>query len=50
MTYATSKLLSLEDFLSQYGDSPRYELIDGELRNVEPTGSHESSCPTREVD
>nr|WP_304952600.1 Uma2 family endonuclease [cf. Phormidesmis sp. LEGE 11477] len=25
----------------QYGDDPRYELIDGELRDLEPTGPHE---------
>jgi Uma2 family endonuclease len=34
--------LSLEDFLTQYADDPRYELIDGELRDLEPTGPHES--------
>ena len=43
MTYTPSKLLSFEDFLDQYGDDPRYELIDGELRNMEPTGPHEST-------
>ncbi len=42
MAYALPKLLSFEDFLSQYGDDPRYELIDGELRDMEPTGPHES--------
>lgn len=42
MTYTPSKLLSFEDFLNQYGDDPRYELIDGELRDMEPTGPHES--------
>lgn len=31
--------LSFEDFLAQYGDDSRYELIDGELFDVEPTGS-----------
>jgi Uma2 family endonuclease len=34
--------LNLETFLDQYGDDPRYELIDGELRDLEPTGPHES--------
>lgn len=43
MTYTSSKLLSVEDFLKQYGDDPRYELIDGELRDMEPTGPHEST-------
>ena len=42
MTYTTPKLLSLEEFISQYGNNPRYELIDGELRDMEPTGPHES--------
>lgn len=42
MTYTPSKLLTVEDFISQYGDDSRYELIDGELRDLEPTGPHES--------
>ncbi len=42
MTYTPSKLLTTEDFISQYGDDSRYELIDGELRDLEPTGPHES--------
>lgn len=33
--------LSFEDFLAQYGDDDRYELIDGELFDLEPTGPHE---------
>lgn len=33
--------LSFEDFLAQYGDDNRYELIDGELFDLEPTGPHE---------
>lgn len=41
MTYTTTQLLNLEEFISQYGDNPRYELIDGELRDIEPTGPHE---------
>jgi Uma2 family endonuclease len=36
------KSLSFDDFFRQYGDDPRYELIDGELREMEPTGLHES--------
>jgi Uma2 family endonuclease len=42
MTYTSAKTLTFEEFLSQYGDNPRYELIDGELRDMEPTGPHES--------
>ncbi|MBF2048447.1 MAG: Uma2 family endonuclease [Elainella sp. C42_A2020_010] len=32
--------LSFEDFITQYGDDDRYELIDGELFDLEPTGPH----------
>jgi Uma2 family endonuclease len=42
MTYAPTQSLSFEAFIAQYGDDPRYELIDGELRSLEPTGPHES--------
>lgn len=42
MTYTASKTLTFADFLSQYGDDPRYELADGELIDMEPTGSHET--------
>ena len=42
MTYTPPKLLTFEEFLRQYGDDPCYELIDGELRDMEPTGPHES--------
>jgi hypothetical protein len=34
--------LTIEDFIAQYGDDPRYELIDGERRDLEPTGPHEA--------
>ena len=33
--------LTTEEFLHQHGDNPRYELIDGVLRDLEPTGPHE---------
>lgn len=33
--------LSWEEFVTQYGDNERYELIDGELIDMEPTGPHE---------
>lgn len=42
MTYLSPKLFTFEDFLNQYGDDPRYQLIDGELRDLEPTGPQES--------
>lgn len=41
MTYTPSKLLTFEQFITEYGDNARYELIDGELRDMEPTGPHE---------
>ncbi|MCM0590368.1 MAG: Uma2 family endonuclease [Gloeotrichia echinulata IR180] len=41
MTYSPLKLLTFEQFLVEYGDNSRYELIDGELRDMEPTGPHE---------
>ncbi|XHR81349.1 MAG: Uma2 family endonuclease [Gloeotrichia echinulata GP01] len=41
MTYSPLKLLTFEQFLVEYGDNSRYELIDGELRDMEPTGLHE---------
>ncbi|MFW6359503.1 MAG: Uma2 family endonuclease [Chroococcales cyanobacterium] len=42
MTYTPSKLLNFEEFITQYGDNTRYELIDGELRDMQPTGPHEA--------
>ncbi|MGK7931823.1 MAG: Uma2 family endonuclease [Microcystaceae cyanobacterium] len=42
MIYTPSKFLSFEEFIDQYGDNPRYQLIDGELRDMEPTGHHEA--------
>jgi Uma2 family endonuclease len=41
MTYTPQKLLTFEDFLQQYGEDSRYELSDGELLEMEPTGTHE---------
>jgi Uma2 family endonuclease len=35
------QLLSFGDFVARYGDSNRYELIDGEVFDLEPTGYHE---------
>ena len=42
MTYTLSKLLSFDNFVAQYADNPRYELADGELIDMEPTGPHET--------
>lgn len=33
--------LAFESFVEQYGDDTRFELIDGELIEMEPTGPHE---------
>ena len=41
MVYTSNQLLSFEDFLVQHGDDDRYELVDGELLEMEPTGPHE---------
>ncbi|NEP30233.1 MULTISPECIES: Uma2 family endonuclease [unclassified Moorena] len=38
---ATTTGISPEEFIAQYGDDERYELIDGELIEMEPTGPHE---------
>jgi Uma2 family endonuclease len=42
MIYTPNKLLSFDEFITQYGDSPHYELADGELIDMEPTGSHQT--------
>ena len=46
MTFTTERpeqqtLLSFDQFLMQYGGDKRYELIDGEVFDLEPTGPHE---------
>jgi Uma2 family endonuclease len=35
------KPLSFDEFLAHYGGNNRYELIDGEVFDLEPTGQHE---------
>jgi hypothetical protein len=35
------KPLSLAEFLTHYGGDSRYEWIDGEVFDLEPTGLHE---------
>ncbi len=44
MTYTSSKQLSFEEFITQYRDNTSYELIDGELRDMQPTGHHEAAA------
>ncbi|MEG5171645.1 Uma2 family endonuclease [Microcoleus sp. B3-D7] len=41
MVQSPAKLLSVDEFIANLGDSERYELIDGELTEMEPTGPHE---------
>ena len=36
MVQSASKLITVDEFITQYSDSDRYELIDGELINMEP--------------
>ncbi|PSF38087.1 hypothetical protein C7H19_06340 [Aphanothece hegewaldii CCALA 016] len=42
MTYTPQKLMTFEEFLRHYGNESDYELADGELINMEPTGPHET--------
>jgi Uma2 family endonuclease len=42
MTYTPAQTLTVDHFISQYGDDSRYELADGELIDMEPTGPHET--------
>lgn len=35
------KLVSFDEFLARYSSDNRYELIDGEVFDLEPTGQHE---------
>lgn len=41
MVQSIPRTLTFEEFTAQYGDDTRYELIDGELVEMEPTGPHE---------
>lgn len=42
MVYTPTQMLTVEAFLDQYRDSPRYELVDGELIDRSLTGPHEA--------
>ena len=41
MIQSTAKLLSVDEFITRYGDEENYELIDGELIEMAATGLHE---------
>ncbi|MBE9057505.1 Uma2 family endonuclease [Sphaerospermopsis sp. LEGE 08334] len=41
MVQSPPKLITANEFITQYGDNNNYELIDGELIEMEPTGPHE---------
>lgn len=41
MVQLQPQLLSAAAFIERYGDNAQYELIDGELIDLEPTGIHE---------
>ncbi|MEI6328762.1 MAG: Uma2 family endonuclease [Pseudanabaena sp. ELA645] len=41
MVQLVEKLLTVDRFIADYGDLDRYELINGELVEMEPTGAHE---------
>lgn len=41
MVQFAPKILTIDEFITQYGDSDCYELIDGELTEMEATGQHE---------
>ena len=42
MTYTPTQTLTFDEFIAQHGDDFRYELADGELIDMEPTGPHEA--------
>jgi len=41
MLQTVPKALNVDNFIAQYGEQSQYELIDGELIDMEPTGLHE---------
>ncbi|MEL6440658.1 MAG: Uma2 family endonuclease [Cyanobacteria bacterium J06621_8] len=44
MVQLVNKILNFDEFNLNYGDDNHYELIDGELVKMEPTGLHEQVC------
>jgi Uma2 family endonuclease len=51
MVQSAPKLIDVNEFITQYGDNNNYELIDGELIEMEPTSPHEevSSFTSRKL-
>ncbi|HCV32338.1 MAG TPA: hypothetical protein DGO89_20600 [Microcoleaceae bacterium UBA9251] len=41
MLQSPPKIIAVDEFITNYGDSDCYELIDGELTEMEPTGPQE---------
>jgi len=41
MVQSSPRLFTVDEFIARYGDTERYELIDGELIDMEPTELHE---------
>ncbi len=41
MVKSAPKPITIDEFIAEYGDNENYELIDGELIDMEPTGPHE---------
>lgn len=42
MTFTSTRLIPFDTFVAEYGDDFQYELADGELIDMEPTGTHEA--------
>ncbi|MEP0874128.1 Uma2 family endonuclease [Trichocoleus desertorum AS-A10] len=42
MTCTLTQTLTFDEFIAHYSDDFRYELADGELIDMEPTGPHEA--------
>ncbi|MEH2300903.1 MAG: hypothetical protein V7K88_18360 [Nostoc sp.] len=40
MVQSASKVLTVDEFITHYDECDRYELIDGELIEMEPTEPH----------
>jgi Uma2 family endonuclease len=44
------KPLNFDEFITRYGGDSRYELIDGEVFDLEPTGTHVSEASLKEIE
>jgi Uma2 family endonuclease len=42
MTYTPARTLTFDEFIAKYGDDFRYEIADGEIVDMDPTGPHEA--------